>query len=266
MAYAEGSTALWALWAAFIYPIASRIPFLVSLGNHETNVNECYSVGYPELGAQALWQGPTPSNSYGDDCGGEGGIATYLRYSGPSNGQGVHWYSFKAGSVHFIHMSSEHDFTPGSSQHNWLTAELGGVNRSATPWLVVALHRPPYNSMNDSDWTIGVGIREALEGLWVGAGVDLVFAGHYHSHLRTYPLRNATVDPSGKSPIYITVGTGGATYHNESIRSDSLSWTASVDAEWGFGFVEAFNASSLRYTFRSNVLGGAVKDEVWLSK
>ena len=111
-----------------------------------------------------------------------------------------------------------------------------------------------------------MGIREALEGLWVGAGVDLIFSGHYQTFLRTYPLRNSTVDPSGKSPIYITVGTGGATYHNESIRSDSLSWTASVDAEWGFGFVEAFNASSLRYTFRSNVLGGAVKDEVWLSK
>lgn len=75
-----------------------------------------------------------------------------------------------------------------------------------------------------------------------------------------------TVDPSGASPVYITVGTGGATYHQEAIRPDSQAWTAAQDVEWGFLLVETFNASTMRLSFRSNVLGGAVKDEAFLTR
>lgn len=52
------------------------------------------------------------------------------------------WYSFEYGTVHFTMLSSEHDLSAGSKQARWLAADLAGVDRCRTPWLVVALHRP----------------------------------------------------------------------------------------------------------------------------
>ena len=128
------------------------------------------------------------------------------------------------------------------------------------------MHRPMYNSFDDGDWVINMGMRQALEPLYLQAGVDLVLSGHYHSYLRTTSVRNLTVDATGASPVYVTVGTGGATYHEEAIRNDSLAWTAAQRAEWGFGVVETFNASALRFSFRANVIGGGVRDETWIYK
>ena len=214
LGYSEGSTVLWAMWAAFLYPVSSRIPTLVAVGvsavpslphssqrptqrpahcpsltppplppsrpthptqNHETNVNVCYSRN--PIAQQSLWQGPTAANPYGDDSGGEGGIPTLVRYQGPSNGQGIHYYSVEAGNVHFVHFSSEHDYTAGSPQRAFLERDLRSVDRSATPWLVVGMHRPMYNSRDDGDWSINMGMRAALEELFVEAKVDLVLSG-----------------------------------------------------------------------------------------
>jgi len=184
LAYAEGSTVLWTLWAAFTFPIASRIPFLVTVGNHETNVLSCFSK--EPIAHQALWQGPIPTeNAYGDDCGGEGGIPTLVRYRGPNNGQGTHWYSFNAGNVHFTHFSSEHDYRAGSAQRLWLAADLASVNRSRTPWLVVAMHRPMYNSRDDGDWNINMGMRAELETLFLVSKVDLVLSGPFKTLSRS---------------------------------------------------------------------------------
>jgi hypothetical protein len=211
-----------------------------------------------------MWQGPTPSNPYGDDSGGEAGVATFYRYRGPSNGLGVLWYSFDIGSVHFVHWSSEHDYSAGSPQNEFLHKDLLSVDRSLTPWLVVAQHRPMYNSRDDGDWSINQGMVIALESLFVQAKVDLVISGHYHNYLRTTSMKNYTADPTGQSPVYITAGTGGATYHNESFRPDSLSWTAAQDAEWGFSSVEAFNRSHLLFSFHTNIDGGKVRDSSWI--
>lgn len=54
------------------------------------------------------------------------------------------WYSFDYGVVHFTILSSEHDLSPSSAQHQWLQADLASVDRCVTPWLVVASHRPMY--------------------------------------------------------------------------------------------------------------------------
>lgn len=267
LGYAEGSTLVWALWSGLVYPVASAMPWQVTVGNHEVNTDYC-SPTASAVALQSGWAGPSPvMNSYGDDSGGEGGYPTFARYRAPpsSSGYGVFWYSFEVGNVHYTYLSSEHDYiTPGSAQRAWLEADFAAVNASITPWLIVALHRPIYNGYNDSDWDIAVAAAQVLEPLFVAAGVDLVLAGHYHNYLRTGSLRNFTVDPSGLSPVYITVGTGGATYHNESVRSDAADWTLATDAEWGFGIVETFNRSALRWTFRRNVDGGAIGDEVWI--
>jgi hypothetical protein len=42
--------------------------------------------------------------------------------------------------------SSEHNFTVGTEQYDWLAAELASVDRTQTPWLMLSCHRPFYTS------------------------------------------------------------------------------------------------------------------------
>ena len=268
LAYAEGSTLIWAFWTGLLFPLSSRLPLQVTVGNHETNVapGGCNATSNA-IAQLSMWQGPVPNiNAYGDDCNGEAGVATFERYRGPSNGLGVFWYSYDVGSIHMTLFSSEHDYRVGSAQYEWLQRDLMAVDRTVTPWLVVAMHRPMFNPRDDGDWTICEGMASVLEPLMDAAKVDLVLSGHYHSYSRTASMRNYTVDETRKSPVYVTVGTGGATYHATPLRNDSTSWAAFDDSEWGFGVVESFNRSALRFSFRANVDGGRVHDETWLLK
>jgi hypothetical protein len=59
----------------------------------------------------------------------------------PSKFRRASRYSFTHGPVTFVVMSSEHNFTMGTPQYEWLAAALGAVDRSVTPWLVFAGHR-----------------------------------------------------------------------------------------------------------------------------
>ena len=55
-------------------------------------------------------------------------------------------YSYDYGIVHFIMMSTEHDFRDGSRQYKWLENDLKNVDRKKTPWVVLGGHRPMYSS------------------------------------------------------------------------------------------------------------------------
>lgn len=76
------------------------------------------------------------------DSGGECGVPYTARFPMPTSGQREQpWYSFDHGPVHFAVISTEHHYTEGSPQHAWLAADLAGVERSRTPWLVLVGHR-----------------------------------------------------------------------------------------------------------------------------
>jgi acid phosphatase type 7 len=48
-------------------------------------------------------------------------------------------------------MSTEHDYTVGSEQYLWLEADLAGVNRTITPWIIFGGHRAMYLNINYVD-------------------------------------------------------------------------------------------------------------------
>ena len=50
-------------------------------------------------------------------------------------------YGTSYGNIHFILMSTEHDWSKGSDQAVYLEQHLSSVDRSQTPWLVFAGHR-----------------------------------------------------------------------------------------------------------------------------
>lgn len=72
-------------------------------------------------------------------------------------------------------------YTP---QYVWLLAELKKVDRKVTPWLIVLVHSPWYNSYN-YHYMEGETMRVIFEPFIVAAKVDVVFAGHVHAYERS---------------------------------------------------------------------------------
>lgn len=71
-----------------------------------------------------------------------------------------------------------------TSQWRWLQKELGKVNREKTPWLIVLMHAPIYNS-NDAHFMEGEAMRVVFESWFCKYKVDLIFAGHVHAYERS---------------------------------------------------------------------------------
>lgn len=96
-------------------------------------------------------------------------------------------------------------------------------------------------------------MMDALEPVFVQHGVNLVFSGHNHAYMRTHSVRqvNGTktvVDTTGKSPIYLTIGTGGDSHSKGPINDAPESWVASRDhTVFGAGKLYLQNATHARW-------------------
>ena len=128
ISYAVGYLSEWEFFTHQVRPIASTLPWMTAIGNHEMG------------GANTYFSG--------SDSGGECGLpySAYYRMPSPADTGKPQspWYTFRYGLVAFVVMSTEHDFTSGSQQLAWIEAALASVDRSVTPFLVFAGHRPMY--------------------------------------------------------------------------------------------------------------------------
>ena len=62
---------------------------------------------------------------------------------------GNSFYSWKYGGVHNIMLNPYTRMDPDSRQYQWLIQALEQVDRTVTPWLLVSIHVPLYNTFND---------------------------------------------------------------------------------------------------------------------
>lgn len=273
LSYATGRTFIWDQFGALIEPVASRIPYMVAVGNHEYD----YLVGGPghDLSGSAAadangWH--PPQGNYGNDSMGECGVPAAKRFLMPSNGNQLFWYSFKIGLTHHIVLSSEHNCSLHSPMHKWLIHELrNNVNRTETPWLLVHLHRPLYASENyPAEGKAMVLLRECLEHTLMKHHVDLVVSGHYHAYERSCPVYKSEcrVDEAyASAPTYLMLGSGGAELddidYTDEPTSTGTSWSERRLQEYGYGRLHVHNASHAHFEF-VRALDRQVADEVWV--
>jgi len=270
LSYARGSAYLWDAWLDMVEPFASRIPLMVGVGNHEYD-HTTGGIGRDPSGVTTD-DGFRPAwGNFRTDSGGECGVPIAKRFRAPITKQGnytsngVFWYAYTFGLVRTIMISSEHDLSRGSPQHTWLQHELKSVNRTTTPFVIVESHRPLYHSEPFwADNAVGIAMRAEFEDLLRKYRVDIFFAGHYHSYLRTCDGLYASKCHNG-GPLHITVGTAGAQLDDTSLGLYDNVWTQRYLGVWGYIRATVHNSSSMLLEF-VNARNGSLEDSVLLRR
>jgi len=260
ISYARGAAYIWDRWFQLIEPMATRVPYMISIGNHE--YDHTGTGGADPSGAGGTGWHPSWGNM-GDDSNGECGVPMAKRFTMPGSGSsnGIFWYSFKYGSMHVTTISTEHDLSPGSHQYQWLEADLKSVNRSQTPWLIVQGHRPMYNSeVYPSDFRNSQNFQRLFEPLLIKYRVNVAFFGHYHSYERTCPVAHGNCTKG--APVHITIGSAGAALDNVPLYG--FAWSEFFDDDWGVGRVSIANSSCMKWQYVRNNPEQYVRDESWI--
>ncbi|XP_042478055.1 probable purple acid phosphatase 20 [Macadamia integrifolia] len=242
LSYADMYQPRWDSFGQLVEPLASQRPWMVSQGNHEvekipiihprsfTSYNTRWRMPYEESGSD--------SNLY---------------------------YSFEVAGVHVLMLGSYTDFEAGTSQYNWLQADLAKVDRKKTPWLVALVHAPWYNSNTAHQGEYqSYGMRAAMEGLLYDARVDVVFAGHVHAYERFTRVHKGQANNCG--PVHITIGDGG---NREGLANKYIDPHPKIsvfrEASFGHGELQVMNESYALWSWHRNDDDEPITaDSVWL--
>ncbi|CAI0423667.1 unnamed protein product [Linum tenue] len=245
LSYADSQQPLWDSFGRLVEPYASRRPWMVTEGNHEV---ESFPIIFPHgfKAYNARWLMPHT----------ESGSSSNLYYS----------FDVASGLVHVIMLGSYTDFDSHSDQYTWLAADLAKIDRKATPWVVVLLHAPWYNT-NEAHQGEGESMRSEMEELLYDNRVDVVFAGHVHAYERFTRVYDNKADPCG--PVHVTIGDGG---NREGLalrfKKEAVSAPLSLYREpsFGHGRLRIVDEKRAHWSWhRNNYSSSVVADEVWFN-
>ncbi|XP_068661549.1 purple acid phosphatase 22-like [Aristolochia californica] len=240
LSYADNQQPLWDSFGRLVSPLARSRPWMVTEGNHE--VEKVPIIGPPAFRSyNARW--PMPFE--------ESGSTSNL------------YYSFEVAGAHIIMLGSYSDFDSKSAQYKWLKKDLAAVNRTRTPWLIVLIHAPWYNT-NLAHQGEGEEMRKAMEELIYKTGVDIVFAGHVHAYERFTRVYDNKANPH--APIHITIGDGG---NREGLamlfKTPASPLSLLREASFGHGRLKLVNQTHAHWSWHRNEDDNSViGDEVWL--
>eukprot|EP00249_Psilotum_nudum_P017888 c26537_g1_i1 orf=229-1626(+) len=242
----------WDTWGRFLEPSTAYQPWIWTAGNHEIEF-------LPEVGEIH------PFKSY---------LHRFRTPYSSSKSASPLWYSVKRASAHIIVLSSYSAFSKYTPQWRWLQDEFSRVNRMNTPWLIVLMHSPWYNS-NEHHYMEGETMRVEFEKWFVQYKVDIVFSGHVHAYERSHRISNVVYNIANdlctpvhdeSAPIYITVGDGG---NIEGLAMGFIepqpSYSSFREASFGHGMLEIKNRThAFFYWHRNEDERAVVGDSVWL--
>eukprot|EP00441_Pelagodinium_beii_P036027 CAMPEP_0197631084 /NCGR_PEP_ID=MMETSP1338-20131121/8374_1 /TAXON_ID=43686 ORGANISM="Pelagodinium beii, Strain RCC1491" /NCGR_SAMPLE_ID=MMETSP1338 /ASSEMBLY_ACC=CAM_ASM_000754 /LENGTH=510 /DNA_ID=CAMNT_0043202473 /DNA_START=33 /DNA_END=1565 /DNA_ORIENTATION=- len=228
LSYADGYYHRWDSYGRLVEPLAATTPIMTCVGNHEVSDGEAYQ-------------------SY-----------TY-RYPMPYKASGSidpNIWSRDIGPMHVISLNSYAQSGNTSYQAKWLQKDLKTrFKRKQTPWLVVLMHVPFYNS-NAGHLGEAKIMMDNFEDLLYQYGVNLVINGHVHSFERTWPTYKNVTDACG--PSYLNVGDAGNREgpYNSWLPGEgsepSPVWSAFRQGSFGFGDLEFVNDTHVLFRWTRN--------------
>lgn len=236
------------------------------MGNHESD-----------------WPGTSSFPGYGTASGGECSVATFTLLPMPAPATITQpWWSYDIGLIHFIGISTEHNFTVRSPQYDWLERDLMQVNRSVTPWVVLSGHRSMYVSsaycciLGTTDVCLAAGIpcdigsdvqvmaamQANMEPLLFRYRVNVAWAGHFHNlerqtavyHDKVVQRATRGTDDDGNpcyyhnnpnATVWMVIGSAG---NGPSVSNANYSWSEKYwDYMFGYAIIAATNATHLSW-------------------
>ncbi|KAK5999163.1 Acid phosphatase [Cladobotryum mycophilum] len=261
----DGKNAFQAILEQFydqLAPVAGRKPYMASPGNHEAACQEIpHTTGLCPEGQRNFTDFMT---RFGGDSMPTAFTSTSQNAAAKVNANKARqlakppfWFSFEYGMAHIVMIDTETDFAnapdgpDGSAglnsgpfgapnqQIQFLEADLASVDRTVTPWLIVAGHRPWYSTGGSAC----VPCQAAFEGLFYKYGVDLGVFGHVHNSQRFLPTFNGTIDPAGmnnpKAPMYIVAGGAG--------NIEGLAAVGTKPPNTAFAYADDFAYATIRF-------------------
>ncbi|PYH41094.1 purple acid phosphatase family protein [Aspergillus saccharolyticus JOP 1030-1] len=285
----DGTDAYQAILEQFydqLAPIAAGKPYMVGPGNHEADCDELSLLidlcpegqrNFTDFLHRFDATMPQAFPSTSTNTTAQTLAATARTLSNPP-----FWYSFEYGMVHFTMIDTETDFPDapdgpdGSAgldggpfgqsgqQLAFLAADLASVDRTVTPWVIVAGHRPWYSTGGSDD--LCAPCQAAFEDLLYQYGVDLGVFGHVHNAQRLQPVYNDTVDAQGlndpAAPMYIVAGGAGNIEGLSSVGTEP-DYTAFVYAEdYSYSTIRVLNATHLQVEFIRSETGEVLDSSV----
>ncbi|CAL8470424.1 g9966 [Coccomyxa elongata] len=238
LSYADGYQPRWDSWGRLIAPHTSRFAWAVIEGNHELEVAN----GQPGFLAYEtrFWFPSKESRSYSP-----------------------FYYSYEVAGAHVLMLGCYVEYGTDSEQYAWLLQDLAGVDRGRTPWVIVAMHAPWYNSNKAHQHEVD-DMLEAMEEVLFQHGVDVVFAGHVHAYERGHRTYKGERHECG--PVYINIGDGGNREGlAETYDDPQPGWSAYREASYGHGVFDLKNATHALWQWHRNQDAlPVVSDEVWV--
>ena len=198
---------------------------------------------------------PPPPDEYDDYNNGIEGFSARYRFSGMPYPEGspdnVDYFSYNAGPLHVISLASFFpDFSASSGMTLFLEADLKAVDRAVTPWIVVEIHAPWYNS-NTQHTNDGKKMRTAYEALLNQYGASIFIAGHVHAYERSCPALGGACVEDGAAARHFTCGDGGASLYTKWV-SPTPAWSEFRSAQFGHCEVTFFNSTWARLDWIRN--------------
>jgi len=249
----------------WLEPIASRVPYMVAPGNHES---ECHSPAC--VTSHGTWGLPLSNFS-----------AFNTRWAMPyrlSGGSSNMWYSFNLGPLHIVSLNTETDWPGAEEEHTGdshqsnLPAGSFGAPGEYLAWLEADLKAAvAERAAGRRHWIIAGGHRpfrelEATHGaLFAKYKVDAYFAGHTHSYAReTY-----TIKSGNHSMLHVVAGGPGCDEmaQGPAVAADargSMATTSFATSRYASGILRA-NATALDWQLLDSV-DSSVLDAVVLER
>jgi hypothetical protein len=275
MSYADSDPNRWNSWFDVMEPLLRTTPVHVAAGNHEiecnTDTNEIF-VPYENYfknpnRIQRAEMRPV-SDTYRKTLWHES-CATPSDFLGQYV-YGNSFYSYHQGLLHIIVLNSYTFSTEGSPQYIWLEEELRTkFDRHTTPWLLVVFHAPLYTTfVGHANERESMQMKKAMEPLFIQYGVNWVVSGHDHAYMRTTSVKYGHVDPTGRAPIYFTLGAGGNREEHSAgyLKDTPEPWVAARTLQdYGYGALVVPNATHAHFHWvRDGVSIEGIQDSVWM--
>ncbi|MEB2774353.1 metallophosphoesterase [Algoriphagus sp. D3-2-R+10] len=129
---------------------------------------------------------------------GEGDLFWYNQYHPQASPGGYYKFSYGIGEFFMMNSNDMDGLQPGGQQYEWLKSALETSN---CKWKFVSMHHAPYSADEDdygNTWTgnstHGDRTLQPLIKLMEDNGVQVMFFGHLHTYMRTFPMKEDKIN------------------------------------------------------------------------